>query len=136
MRGMAGKFARWERRSRRLPALLRFPLPLMHDLLKEIKRGIYLVNADMSSDFALRSTQSWGLMLGIENGVITHRIQKAFCEFRTTDLWKSMNGIGDADTIVTENRVTWKGWPSNAFDSTVSAPAGRFASVDLVHFAR
>jgi TldD protein len=93
----------------------------LDDLIKHVKKGIFLSNADVHADFQLRTGLGEGTAREIVDGKLGAFIAPAAFSFDTLALWKNVIGVGGRGTEVRIAGKSVKGEPAQATYHSVTA---------------
>jgi predicted Zn-dependent protease len=109
------------------------------DLVRGVTRGVLFMGASVAMDQGLRSghiASYNGLVFGIQNGRVTHRLGGAGLQFQAPKLWRSLTALGDGHTMIAASGTVYKGRPPHDFAQRIHAPATLFPAVDLINTKR
>jgi TldD protein len=108
------------------------------DLIRDVKRGIYVCNAD----YVMTDQQmSGGVLPGarfyeIRQGKLGQLVGGGSLQFTTRNLWKSLVAVGGSSTLLTTHGETTKGMPWRGVQHHSTAPAALFKGADMVQLTR
>ncbi len=111
----------------------------LHDLISEVKRGIYIVgNGSWSIDQQRHNFQFGGqLFYEIKNGRLGHMLRDVAYQGSTVEFWNSMDGIGDKSTYFLGGAPNCgKGQPEQTAPVSHGAVPARFRQVTVLNTER
>lgn len=107
------------------------------DLLRDIKRGIYVREGFGYADFGMQTLSLSGSpIFEVRNGQIVGRPRGLALQTRANATLKGLVAIGDESTVVQMSHWTSKGEPRQIVDQWITTPALSFASIDVNDFMR
>jgi len=108
----------------------------VEDLIKDMRHGLVMRECTtLSTDQQFTTgllTRRQGLMLEVVRGKVVGRVENNGLQFRTQSFWKSLQALGDADTVEGSAVVIYKGQPWQAALHSAMAPAGLFKDVYVI----
>jgi predicted Zn-dependent protease len=106
----------------------------LEDLYRDVARGLLVVGTNyVTTDHQLASGMlPWATMFEINRGKLVSRVRNRAITFATRVFWKNLTELGDRTTLQVSQYGSAKGFPWQGGWLLATAPATRFAAVNVV----
>jgi hypothetical protein len=105
----------------------------VHDLIANVKKGVFLENWKFDMDFQLRNGYGYGNAREIVNGTLGAVLTEASTQFSSLDVWKNVTALGGAADVAMVGLTRDKGEPNQQSSYSASAPPMTIANLMLIN---
>jgi TldD protein len=106
------------------------------DLVADTKRGLAVIGGSVQTDFQVRTGVGIGEVREISGGKLGPRVGDLGFLFETTELWKSVVGLGGANSVVQLPSADHVGEPSQQTSHSVRSVPAKMTNVPFIDLRR